>query len=92
MGSIITGNYIWNCSDIWSIASHAVLAIELFNGIASTHLECWSIKVKIYGCPCQRLELIGPIKSTLTTWNGTSGCDTREICALSFSIIGAISH
>ncbi|GFW28503.1 hypothetical protein TNCV_4641661 [Trichonephila clavipes] len=38
--------------NISSSASHVLLAISDLSGIASSHLECWSIKQSMYLCPC----------------------------------------
>ncbi|GFX82660.1 hypothetical protein TNCV_1193351 [Trichonephila clavipes] len=77
--------------NISSSASHLLLAVSDLSGIASGHLECWSIKQSMYLCPCDDTGSTGPIKSTFTTWNGNSGRDTGVIGILSTERITFLS-
>ncbi|GFV78999.1 hypothetical protein TNCV_4347581 [Trichonephila clavipes] len=77
--------------NISSRAPHVLIAVSDLSGIASGHLECWSIKQSMYLCPYDDTESTGPIRSTITTWNGNSGRDTVVIGILSTERITYLS-
>ncbi|GFX50510.1 hypothetical protein TNCV_614391 [Trichonephila clavipes] len=77
--------------NISSSASHVLLAVSDLSGMASGHLEFWSIKQSMYLCPCDDTESTGPIKSTFSTWNGNSVRDTGVMGILSTERITFLS-